>query len=235
MRIPRRLRIDHRERRRSSTSCASASSATGRSRSASSCRPRSITRVTATTARSRARRDAAAIMSRAPRSIRSSARWWRSRFVEFWDVMSRPPRFDARRAGRRAPALLARDILRSAAARDPAFAAALRYRIVETEPRARDGADAATLDDARTRRAPSVARRAAGRRSTGCVLSNELVDAFPVHRVVPQGGDAAGGLRRRSTATAASSTSSGPLSDARAARATSTISACFRAKAATPR
>ena len=51
-RRPRRLRTDHREPPSRATSCAAASSATARSRSATSWRPRSITLVTATTARS---------------------------------------------------------------------------------------------------------------------------------------------------------------------------------------
>lgn len=99
---------------------------------------------------------------------------------EFWDIMSRPSPFEVveQGAGR---GLLARDILRRASD-DGAFSAALRYRVVEPSPLLRDeqrrtiGSAGAVewLDEL-----PDGIE--------GCVLSNELLDAFPVHRVVRRG------------------------------------------------
>jgi len=78
---------------------------------------------------------------------------------------------------------LARDIVRSPAAREPGFAEALRYRIVE-----RSAALARAQREALTgTEIEWVEALPAG--IAGCVLSNELVDAFPVHRVVREGGE----------------------------------------------
>jgi SAM-dependent MidA family methyltransferase len=104
---------------------------------------------------------------------------------EMWDVMSRPARFDIVEAGG-GFGLLARDILRWAHAHDEAFAAALRYRLVEVSPalRRRQQETLAELD-----LPPGSVdwpdTLPAG--IDGVVLSNELIDAFPVHRVVREG------------------------------------------------
>ena len=100
--------------------------------------------------------------------------------IEVWEAMGAPARFEIIELGG-GGGLLARDIIRRAA-REPAFARALRYTIVETSPAlaerqrrtvaeaADSGIDvtwAATLPEA----------------IDGCVLSNEFFDALPVHRV----------------------------------------------------
>lgn len=105
---------------------------------------------------------------------------------EIWNVMSRPARFDVLEIGAGTGAL-ARDVLRSQAARDPGFSAALRYRIVEASE-ALVRAQRVTLADAEAAGAVEWID-ALPSSMTGCVLSNELVDAFPVHRVVRDGGE----------------------------------------------
>lgn len=106
---------------------------------------------------------------------------------QMWDVMSRPPRFDVVEMGAGSGAL-ARDVLHSQAARDPGFAAALRYRIVETSA-ALVRAQRTTLGELELPDRAVEWLDALPRGITGCVLSNELVDAFPVHRVVRDGGE----------------------------------------------
>lgn len=112
---------------------------------------------------------------------------------QLWDVMSRPARFDLVEMGA-GTGLLARDVLRAAAA-DAEFAAALRYRIVEVSP-SLVRAQRRTMGDAGLSEAQIDWCDALSPSITGCVLSNELVDAFPVHRVVRQGDDLLEGVRR---------------------------------------
>jgi SAM-dependent MidA family methyltransferase len=104
---------------------------------------------------------------------------------EMWDVMSRPVRLDVVEMGGGTGAL-ARDILRSEAAREPSFAAALHYGIVETSARVAR-AQRSTLAAAGIAADAVDWLSALPAAITGCVLSNELVDAFPVHRVVREG------------------------------------------------
>lgn len=106
---------------------------------------------------------------------------------QLWNIMSCSQRFDLVEHGG-GSGLLARDIIAWARTREPAFAAALRYRIVEISPSLRDvqrrtlGAADLPPDGVAWLDAPPS-------RVTGCVLSNELIDAFPVHRVVRNGDD----------------------------------------------
>lgn len=100
---------------------------------------------------------------------------------ELWNVMSRPERFAVVEYGA-GSGLLARDLLHWAHAHEPKFAAALRYRIVEISPALRDAqrrtlAGGVPRDEVEWLDTPPS-------RVSGCVLSNELLDAFPVHRVV---------------------------------------------------
>jgi SAM-dependent MidA family methyltransferase len=106
---------------------------------------------------------------------------------EMWGVMSCPPRFDVveQGAGR---GLLARDILAWAARTEPDFAAALTYTIVAPSPRLRE-AQRATLDDAGIDLDSVIWADDLPRSIEGCVLSNELLDAFPIHRVVRRDDD----------------------------------------------
>ncbi|MDE3095010.1 MAG: SAM-dependent methyltransferase [Chloroflexota bacterium] len=105
--------------------------------------------------------------------------------IELWELMGRPARFDLVEAGG-GGGLLARDILLRAA-RAPAFAAALRYRIVERSPAlaARQRQTLAGVEGA----ADVGWLDALPDAVEGCVLSNEFFDALPVHRVRREGGD----------------------------------------------
>jgi SAM-dependent MidA family methyltransferase len=102
---------------------------------------------------------------------------------EMWERLDRPHRFDAVEAGP-GTGVLARDVLAWAARTAPDFAAALKYTLVETSPTlaerqqatlAAEGLAAESRDDL-----PSGV--------TGCIFSNELLDAMPVHRVAVEGG-----------------------------------------------
>jgi SAM-dependent MidA family methyltransferase len=108
-------------------------------------------------------------------------------FREMWDVLGRPEKFVLAEAGAGA-GRLAKHILDFAARELPEFYRALHYIAIEQSP-ARRAAQAATL----------VAHVAAGRATSaaelperievGCIFSNELLDALPVHRVVRKGGE----------------------------------------------
>ena len=102
---------------------------------------------------------------------------------EMWGRLDRPHRFDTVEAGP-GTGVLARDVLAWAARTAPDFAAALNYTLVETSPTlaerqqatlAAEGLAAESRDDL-----PSGV--------TGCIFSNELLDAMPVHRVAVEGG-----------------------------------------------
>jgi SAM-dependent MidA family methyltransferase len=105
---------------------------------------------------------------------------------QLWEAMHRPARFDIVEQGA-GSGLLARDILRGSE-RDPAFVRAIRYRIIEHSP-ALERAQREKLRDfeAPANRIEWLAAMPAG--VVGCVLSNELLDAFPVHRLVRRGAD----------------------------------------------
>lgn len=106
---------------------------------------------------------------------------------QMWRILDRPAQFVVVEAGA-GVGRLAKHILDFAASRLPEFYASLRYVAVERSG-ARRAAQAHTLG----------AHFAAGRAepsgelpaniSAGCILSNELFDAMPVHRVIQQGGE----------------------------------------------
>ncbi|HLZ73095.1 MAG TPA: SAM-dependent methyltransferase [Dehalococcoidia bacterium] len=103
--------------------------------------------------------------------------------AELWRALERPAVFTVAEVGAGSGAL-ARAIL---AAADSEFGAALRYAIVEPHRRLRDMqvrtlgslAQAVTWHETLTSLAPIAA---------GCLLSNELIDSFPVHRVMVRNG-----------------------------------------------
>ena len=104
---------------------------------------------------------------------------------ELWQIMGQPQRFDVLEPGA-GTGVLARDVLRWSRDNDVSFTAALRYHLFDRSPVMRDaqrralaGLDlpptaAVIADDL----PPSI---------EGVVLTNEFIDAFPVHRVVRQG------------------------------------------------
>lgn len=103
---------------------------------------------------------------------------------ELWQAMGSPTRFEVveQGAGR---GLLARDIMRAAAS-DAPFASALRYTIVEPAALLRNEQQR-TLDEADIAPDAVTWRDDLPDAVEGVVLTNELLDAFPVHRVVRRG------------------------------------------------
>jgi SAM-dependent MidA family methyltransferase len=118
---------------------------------------------------------------------------------EFWDRLGRPGEFTAIELGA-GDGLLASDITTYSRHLDSEFAAALRYvafdRVVPAAPaypviavgtdRQPDRERAGRSSLVSARRAQQAVPLPHG--VTGCVLSNELLDAMPVHRFVVSGG-----------------------------------------------
>src|SRR5581483_3401663 len=106
----------------------------------------------------------------------------RRQLAELWAALDRPSTFTVVEVGAGSGAL-ARAIL---GVPEDAFGAALRYLIVEPDPRLRtlQTRTLGSLADA-VRWREALAAEAA---PVGCVLSNELVDSFPVHRVTVRDG-----------------------------------------------
>ncbi len=100
-----------------------------------------------------------------------------------WEVMGSPERFDAVEPGA-AGGRLACDILDAIRELEPELYDRLTYRLIEAEPSLRPVQEE-TLRAHRGRIAwSSPEALASGKLSfTGCILSNELLDAFPVHAV----------------------------------------------------
>ena len=101
--------------------------------------------------------------------------------AQFWELMERPGRFDIVEQGA-GSGILARDILRWAGRRAPEFAAALRYQIVDISPslQRRQGETLAEYEVEWQDELPQGIE--------GCLLSNELLDSFAVHRIVHRDG-----------------------------------------------
>ena len=108
--------------------------------------------------------------------------------IRMWEAMAAPAHFDIVEAGA-GNGELCRDILDAIAGINPALYETLTYRLIEAEPSleviqrdllACHGAKAAWS---------APADLAEGRLSfSGCLLSNELIDSFPVHIVEMTGG-----------------------------------------------
>ncbi len=112
-----------------------------------------------------------------------------------WQIMGRPPRFHVMEGGA-GDGRLARDLLKFSRRLEPGFAEAIYYVAVDVKPlRTGDAALPRNGGQARSRpERPAPALHAVASRTIpfrglqGCILSNELLDAFPVHRLVVRGG-----------------------------------------------
>lgn len=100
-----------------------------------------------------------------------------------WETMAAPAHFDIVEAGA-GNGQLARDILDAVAELNPALYGVLTYRMVEAEP-SLEAVQGDMLAGHGVKVAwNTLADLAAGRLSfSGCLLSNELIDSFPVHLV----------------------------------------------------
>jgi SAM-dependent MidA family methyltransferase len=105
---------------------------------------------------------------------------------EMWETLGRPPAFDLVEAGA-GSGVLARDVLSWARRTAPDLFDAARYTIVELSESL-----------AARQRARLTAEGLAGKARwqnalpggvAGCIFSNELLDAMPVHRVAVEGGE----------------------------------------------
>ncbi|MEX0750316.1 MAG: SAM-dependent methyltransferase, partial [Dehalococcoidia bacterium] len=96
--------------------------------------------------------------------------------IELWRALDRPATFTVVEAGAGRGAL-ARDVL-VRAAREPDFGDALRYRIWERSPRAQ-ATQHETLSEAAMDHYVEWSADSP-RDIVGCILTNELIDAFPV-------------------------------------------------------
>lgn len=115
-----------------------------------------------------------------------------------WQALGSPARFDVIEPGA-GRGLLAASVWRYALALDERWAAALRYTLVDraapgsplrAQREARLAAELAEIPappDA-VRWAPSLAEAASDGPITGCIVSNELADALPVHLLEARGG-----------------------------------------------
>lgn len=105
------------------------------------------------------------------------------KLAEMRRAMGEPAAFDVVEQGA-GTGRMAHDVLRWASRRDPTFFAATRYRIVEisTSLRERQQQTLAALPDLRDGQVEWLDKLPD--RIEGVVLSNELLDSFPVHRVV---------------------------------------------------
>jgi SAM-dependent MidA family methyltransferase len=105
---------------------------------------------------------------------------------EMWQAMGNPRRFDVTECGA-GTGTLAADVLSWAGRSEPEFAEVLRYVIVEASAPLRERqrsrlAECATAEEVRWAEAIPADTQ-------GCILSNELLDALPVHRVRMEDGE----------------------------------------------
>lgn len=107
--------------------------------------------------------------------------------AEMWQVLDRPSSFTIVEAGA-GTGRLAAQILDFAARELPEFYAALRYVAVE-QSAARRAVHAHALQPHFSAERASSAADLPAQISAGCILSNELLDAIPVHRVIVHNGE----------------------------------------------
>ncbi len=116
---------------------------------------------------------------------------------QVWELLDRPQRFDVVEPGA-GRGLLAREVWRYALERAPEWASSLRYTLADRAPAEsplRAAREAHLADELRALGAPEQATRWASDLAealpqdgiVGCVVSNELVDALPVHIVEKRG------------------------------------------------
>jgi SAM-dependent MidA family methyltransferase len=117
---------------------------------------------------------------------------------QMWQLLGQPPRFDVVEPGA-GRGLLARDVWRYAVEQAPEWGAALRYTLVDRAPpdsplrQARQQRlfaelNALAVHDGAVWVVNDLADSDLPERFTGCVVSNELVDALPVHLLQKQDG-----------------------------------------------
>lgn len=100
-----------------------------------------------------------------------------------WETMAAPAHFDIVEAGA-GNGQLAGDILDAIAEINPALYGVLTYRLIEAEPSLEDTQRDMLAGHAAKAAWSTPADLAEGRLSfSGCLLSNELIDSFPVHLV----------------------------------------------------
>lgn len=118
---------------------------------------------------------------------------------QMWELLGRPARFEVVEPGA-GRGLLARETWRYALARAPEWAATLRYTLVDRAPadsplrqarerRLADQLAAFEAHTAKVRWASELAEVSRDGPIIGCVVSNELVDALPVHIVQVDDGE----------------------------------------------
>jgi SAM-dependent MidA family methyltransferase len=114
------------------------------------------------------------------------ARLLARQFAEMWESLDRPAEFTLVEAGA-GVGRFAEQVLDFCDAKLPDFCEALRYVAVERSASRREQATVAAkrhVDSGHFTTSAEVPARIAA----GCLFSNELVDALPVHRVVVDGG-----------------------------------------------
>jgi len=103
--------------------------------------------------------------------------------IRMWEAMDSPPRFEIVEAGG-GNGRLALDILETVAELSPPLYEVLTYRLIETEPSLRDAQAAMLAGHGEKWRWNTPEDLATGHLTfSGCLLSNELIDSFPVHLV----------------------------------------------------
>jgi SAM-dependent MidA family methyltransferase len=114
------------------------------------------------------------------------ARLLARQFVEMWEGLGRPAEFTVVEAGAGA-GRFASQVLDFSAAKLPGFYAALRYVAMERSALRREQATIRSQRHSATGHFTASAEIPA-LIAAGCIFSNELIDALPVHRVVMNGG-----------------------------------------------
>jgi SAM-dependent MidA family methyltransferase len=107
-------------------------------------------------------------------------------FQQMWELMGRPPSFTLVEAGA-GNGELARQIVAAASDSTPEFYSGLHYVAVERSAARRKAQEQNLQHEIASGRFSSQADLPS-ETFEGCVFSNELFDAFPVHRVVQEGG-----------------------------------------------